>query len=247
LLIVLHGSGGSAQAVRHASGLDSVGDARGFFVAYPNGSKGRFGLHASDWNAGTCCGAAARDRVDDIGFLHALIERVSAQLPVDRHRIYVAGFSDGGRMAYRAACDLASEIAAIAVVSGSLMTEQCTPARSVSVVAFHGTSDDDVPFNDRSLVEPSPTTPQLASALPPSIRFWAAANGCRNATSRRESPHVTRTALTTCSGADVWFYAIEGGVHGWPGEPDGTGSQPPMNELSATGVMVRFLLRHALE
>src|SRR5437773_1561304 len=90
-----------------------------------------FGVSESgDWNAGTCCGAAARENVDDVGFLKAVIDRVSKQLPVDQKRIYIAGFSDGGRMAYHAACQLSSTIAAIGVVSGSLLDDHCSPAKS---------------------------------------------------------------------------------------------------------------------
>lgn len=245
LIIALHGSSGSPEDVRHASRLDSVADSRGFLVAYPNGSKGRFGLYHSDWNAGACCGQAQRENVDDVAFIRAVIDRVAAQLPVDGRRVYVAGFSDGGRMAYRVACAAADRIAAVGVVSGSLVDTGCAPTAPMSVIAFHGTADSEVAYNDPALTPPVRPVPAAAAALPPAIRFWAAHNGCRGAVARQPSRHVTQTALSSCAGADVVLYTIDGGVHGWPGEPaDGAGSEAPMSELDATDVMVRFLLRH---
>jgi polyhydroxybutyrate depolymerase len=227
--------------------MDSLADADGFLVAYPNGSKGLLALSASDWNAGVCCGAAARDHVNDVGFIGALVARVAAHVPVDRRRVYVAGFSDGARMAYRLACESAATIAAIGAVAGSLVDPQCAPARPVPVVAFHGTADEEVAYLDSARTAPPRPVPPATSALPPSVQFWAAEDGCRDVAVERVSPHVTRATFAPCDGADVVLYTIEGGVHGWPGEPpDGAGSKPPMSELRATDVMVRFFLSHSL-
>jgi polyhydroxybutyrate depolymerase len=53
------------------------------------------------WNAIGCCGAAAQHKVNDLGFLKALVPRVD---PGRRRPIYFVGYSNGGRMAYRLAC-----------------------------------------------------------------------------------------------------------------------------------------------
>jgi polyhydroxybutyrate depolymerase len=244
LIIVLHGSAGSADAIRHSSGMDSVSETYMTLVAYPNGTHGRSGLYPADWNAGTCCGAAARENIDDVGFIKAVIDRVSKQLPVDQKRIYIAGFSDGGRMAYHAACQLSSTIAAIGVVSGSLLDDHCTPAKSVALIAVHGTADDEVPYDDDALTSPPTAVPSTAMALPPSLQFWTSENGCSTSSESRPSPHVLETTFSACTGADVVFYGIQGGLHGWPGEPDGNGSEPPMSELHASDVVAKFFNQH---
>jgi polyhydroxybutyrate depolymerase len=223
--------------------MDSLSEASRFLVAYPNGTTGG-GLFPSDWNAGTCCGAAARENVDDVGFISALVSHVSKNLPVDARRVYVAGFSNGGRMAYHAACRLAPMIAAIGVVSGSLKDDQCTPARAVAVIAIHGTSDDQVPYADSALTRPPLVVTGLAASLPSSVQFWVATDGCNTGFVSRASAHVVRTSFRpACAGAEVVFYAIEGGVHAWPGDPGGSGSQPPMSELAASTVLAQFLGR----
>jgi polyhydroxybutyrate depolymerase len=244
LLILLHGSSSTGADIRHASGMDSLSEVDHFIVVYPDGYQGAGGLFPSDWNAGTCCGAAARENIDDLGFLAGIIDEVSKKLPVDARRVYVAGFSDGGRMAYHSACQLAARIAAIGVVSGSLRDDACAPRVPVPVLAIHGTGDAEVPFDDDALTAPPAPVPAAASALPSSVQFWAAEDRCTTATVTQPAADVTLTTMGACV-SDVVFYAITGGSHAWPGEPDGAGSEPPMSELAASKVIVQFLLHHA--
>ena len=241
LVIVLHGSGANGETVRRMSRMDSTADVARFLVAYPNGVTGALG-HGSDWNAGDCCGVAEDRHVDDLAFLRALIEQVAARMPVDRNRIYVAGFSDGGRMAYHAACKMGAQIAAIAVISGSLTDANCVPARAVPVIAFHGTSDRDVPYGDSSYTVPK-NAPPAAENAPPSVRFWAGNNGCRGATLKRQSAHVSEMRFEPCAGAVV-LYTIEGGLHAWPG--GASDGQEPTQEFSASHEAWRFFLFHPL-
>ena len=244
LVIVLHGSSADASAIQQASGMDSVADRALFLVAYPNATGGSFGVYASDWNAGTCCGGAYRDGVDDLGFLAALIKHVSAHVPVDAKHVYVAGFSSGGMMAYHAACKLSMSIAAIGVVSGGLVDDSCHPAKGVSLWAVHGTDDAEVAFDESSSTLPSSRVLPAAYALPPSVQFWSALQKCTGGSAKALSAHVTKTTFVGCINGDVEFNAIEGGTHGWPGGPIDPGSQPPMNELKAAVAMWTFFARH---
>jgi polyhydroxybutyrate depolymerase len=245
LFIVLHGSGASGQTIRQMSNLDSLADASGAVVVYPDATRNWLGLQ-SGWNAGACCGAAARKAVDDVGFLRTLVTHIETGLRVDRRRVYVAGFSDGARMAFRAGCDLSAEVAAIAVVAGSLVEPDCRPGRPVPLVAFHGTADSEVAFGDSAFSSPSHPEVDVPVPIPPAIRFWAATNGCRTASVATIGPSVTRTTYAGCA-ADVLFFAIEGGGHAWPGgEPDGDDGDRPTQEISASREIVRFFMRHSL-
>ena len=243
LVIVLHGSSGNGASMEVTTRMDSLADATQFLVAYPNGTGGNFNLYPSDWNSGTCCGGAFRDQVDDIGFIKALIKQVSANSPVDARRIYIAGFSAGGYMAYHAGCQLSATIAAIAVVSGDLVDPNCSPAKPVPLFAIHGTDDTEVSYSEGA-PPPRSAIPPLAGSLPPSVGFWTSLNKCSGGAVTRASAHVTRTRFTVCTIAEVDFYSILGGTHGWPGGPEDPGAQPPMNEVKATILISQFFARH---
>ena len=243
LLLLLHGSSADGAAIEYASNMDALAEADTFIVAYPNGSQGASGLFPSDWNAGACCGAAQREGIDDVAFLDSLIRFFRKTLPIDSLRIYVGGFSDGARMAYHAACQLSTRIAAVAVVSGSLLDPNCSPAKAVAVIAIHGTADDQVAYDDSALSAPTKPVPAAAAGLPSSVRFWIAQDACTAHTSTKYSQDVTKTTFSTCTtAAQVILYTIAGGLHAWPSEPTGTGAQAPMSEVPASQLIAQFLL-----
>jgi polyhydroxybutyrate depolymerase len=235
LILVLHGSSQSGETIRQLSGMDSVADADGVIVAYPDGVGG----DNSDWNAGDCCGYPQAHNVDDIAFLRAVIANISSRSHVNRARVYVAGFSDGARMAYRVACEMSTEVAAVAAVSGSLETADCAPARAVPVIAFHGTADESVPYDDSAHTDIPTSLPKNAYTLPPAVQFWLGADRCRGMTSQVYVTHVVRTTGWGCS-ADVTFYSIAGGTHEWPDTDRGSA-------VSASPIIARFFLAHALK
>ncbi|MEU8802026.1 PHB depolymerase family esterase [Spirillospora sp. NPDC048819] len=139
LIVALHGGLNDPEYVRQQSGLDEVADEAGYVVAYPEGLLGT-------WNAGACCWFARWAGVDDVAFLDKLIDTLVEQGVADPRRIFMTGFSNGGGMAYRYACERSARVAGIAVVSGALAIG-CTPDHPTSVLAFHGTWDPSVPYH----------------------------------------------------------------------------------------------------
>lgn len=247
LTIVLHGSSGSGQDIRATTNMDSVSEANRIVVVYPNAIAGAGGLFPTDWNAGgDCCGEAGREGIDDLGFMRAMIADISAKLPIDPRRIHVAGFSDGGRMAYYMACQMSDRIAAIGVVSGSLSDDTCEPAHSVALIAVHGTDDPIVPY-DAAIQSPmpQPVADPSMSSLPPSIQFWIEQDGCSQQSDSSYASSVMLTTFATCTGSDVAFYTIDGGVHTWPVLTDPSSSDPDQT-VPATALITAFFKRHHL-
>src|SRR5690606_2569751 len=81
---------------------------------------------------------------DDIAYLGAVLDEVEAQFHVDPSRIYVMGFSNGGAMSNRVACEMADRVAAVASLSGTnefATAAPCEPARPIPVLHAHGTDD----------------------------------------------------------------------------------------------------------
>src|SRR4029078_12006842 len=86
----LHGAGGSGKQQQGLSGFSALADKEKFLAIFPDGIDGY-------WNADDqCCGTAGKEKVDDVGFLKAIMAKLSAESCIDAKRIYVSGFSNGG-------------------------------------------------------------------------------------------------------------------------------------------------------
>jgi len=207
LVVVIHGAYGSAEQMRSSLGWDALADKDGFEVAYPNGF-GKF------WNAGYCCGIAHSRKVDDVGFLHGLVEHLVVQDGVDPHRVYAVGMSNGAMMTYAWACARPEDLAGIGPVAGALVAP-CQPAPAITVVAVHGTADRNVPINGG--VGPRSVShypyPSLATSLAP----FVAADGCGPMPKVVDRQPV-RISTWTCAGErNVTLAVITGLGHDWPG------------------------------
>lgn len=239
LVILLHGDAGSGAQARNISGMNAIADREGFFVAYPNGA-GWANLPPYSWNAQTCCGYAQNANTDDTGFIRQLISQLIRQYPIDPARIYAAGISNGGMMAHRLACELSSQLAAVAVVSGALTVASCSPQRPVPILMFHGTEDPVVPY------EGGRGSGQSSGRIDPSAEtaasFWASKNRCQAGPELTRSGKILRTAYSLCEGSsEVVLYALEGEGHAWPGGNRGWRfGQAPSQDISASELMWKF-------
>jgi len=219
LVVVLHGAFSSGRGIARDTGYAELAEAEGFVAVFPDGI-GLAGL-LRHWNAGHCCGKAARTGIDDVGFVLEVIDDVSRRLEIDQQRIYLIGSSNGGMLAHRIAAEQPERIAAAAVWGASIGGRprpaaepyQIPEARiPVPMTILHGRMDEAVPYNGRA------EAPAGVSALA-SARFWAAVNGC-------DREPVTGSLARGAISTEVWcpdgpapveLLTIEGWGHDWPG------------------------------
>ncbi len=133
LIFGWHPWGGSAQQIERMGffGLEPVIDEQAILVA-PEGQD--FQGNGLGWgNAGG----------EDIDFLHAMVDRFSAELCIDESRIFSTGFSFGAMFSFTLACTADSRMRAIAPQAGNATTSgPCEDGtRSVATMAFIGTED----------------------------------------------------------------------------------------------------------
>lgn len=114
----------------------------GATVVYPSGLG-----HRSSWNAGGCCGSAARSAIDDVGFLARTITRLHAE---GADRVFLVGYSNGGMLAYRFACERPGLVDAIAVVNATITVGTCTG--DFEALHLAGELDHAVPVQGADLV-----------------------------------------------------------------------------------------------
>jgi polyhydroxybutyrate depolymerase len=131
----LPGLHNTTTSIENTSGFDALADRRGYIIAYGEGLD-------RSWNAGSCCGTAASTNVDDVDYLAQAVTTISANFAVDQARIVVTGFSNGGMLAFRAACERPGLFRAALTVAGTLVSQCPNP---VTVIHVHGLSDTTVP------------------------------------------------------------------------------------------------------
>jgi polyhydroxybutyrate depolymerase len=220
VVFCFHGLGQDALlfCVSGAS-MPAKSDSAGFILVMPNG-------YQNSWNAGTCCGGAVTDKLDDIGFIRAIYAEINKHLNIDTSRVYSTGLSNGAYISYRLACEASDLFVAVAPAAGALGMDdigggsatdgdfdRCMPAQKVSVLEMHGTQDPLIAY----------------SLMKPTLDRLAMLNGCALTTHPATQP--ASAGDTTCisydgcpDGIDVTGCSVEGGGHVWFGSPNcGTG------------------------
>lgn len=136
LVVDLHQLATNKEIQASLSGFRNLAMEQGFIAVWPQGVR-------DSWNGYVCCGDALLQGIDDVGFVVAVVEDIAASWSVDRHRVYVTGYGNGGALAHRLACERADVFAAAAPVAyASEVAEQgCAPFRPVSVLQICGAED----------------------------------------------------------------------------------------------------------
>ena len=143
MLFNFHGFGGSASEFMTDADMRSLAESDTFILVYPQGSC-LDGL--SHWNA--CpLGGDNKSETDDFGFVEAMINEIAAQYNIDIERIYAAGYSNGGMMAYGLANYKSDLIAAVASVSGVMLDCTGSTSHPMPVIHLHGTDDGVLPYS----------------------------------------------------------------------------------------------------
>lgn len=230
LVMVLHGGNNSVDDMVKATLFDREAVAGEFIAAYPEGV-------GKVWNAGTCCGTGPRRGLDDVGFLTQVLDRLEADYPVDRSRVFVAGVSNGAMMAYRFACERADRVTAVGSVAGAVVVEGCQPSRPVSVLEVHGTEDPLVPYQggQPSAVEAQGAPPYRST--PAMMQRWAEVDGCPPPAPAQVAGPVTTESWAGCGkGSALRLITVQGGGHIW----FASGLGPANGALDATSTIWRF-------
>ncbi len=249
IVLVLHGGGGNGESAARMTGFSATALRDGAIVVYPEGT-GRLPNILKTWNAGHCCGYAMENRIDDIGFIGALIDRLIRDDGADPRRVYVTGLSNGGMMAHRVAIALSHKIAAVAPVIAGLFGDEAKPTSPVPAIIVNGRLDRSVPLDGG---DPGGRFPDAWDGTPLNPAgdqgtFWAKANGCDAAPipSSESSGTVTVRRYRCPTGQEVVRYIVQDSGHAWPGGTKGSRwGDAPSPSFDATGAIWAFFKNHA--
>jgi polyhydroxybutyrate depolymerase len=176
LIVSLHGFGGSGDSYIQYWEKNKQVDARGFIVAAPTGttdSKGR-----SFWNATDACCDKDQSGIDDAKYLRTVIETVQSVYAIDPKSIHVTGYSNGGFMAHRMACEHADTVASIAAVAGAAATNEksCSPKQPIHILHIHGMKDAVIRYGGGKLKNYTSDIRVPHPGAVESVSFWAKHN-----------------------------------------------------------------------
>jgi polyhydroxybutyrate depolymerase len=228
VVVALHGRSGTGASMAYLLDFNRVAREKGFIAVYPDGMPFEAGSYGREWNVTGGLPGYVTGSVDDVAFLSLLIDDLAVDLNIDQTRLYMLGFSNGGFMVQRMACEAGDRWAAFASVSATVfegLSERCQGRPAVPMMLIHGTSDTIVPW-DGTVYGTQVIWPSVLDT----VSFWGAHDDCDANTldhvllASKEQFPTTRAHVYTLGGcadsSKVILIAIEGGGHNLPGIPD---------------------------
>jgi len=218
VIVMLSGAGAPVSAEMIRDQLVPYASSDQAEIVYPVAVRG-------SWNSVDCCGYAYTHKVDDLAFMKALVPAVD---PGHVRPVYVAGYSNGARLAYRVACTDPGLFDAYAAVKG-LPSPGCLPSKPVTIAQLASLDDPE------SRYEPGGKT--TSDDPIPVITLVAR---LREADKCPASPVVTHTGSMTldtwsgcAAGVRLAFATWTDGKHSFP--------RPPYSVPAASQVILSFL------
>lgn len=175
-LMFFPGKGSNAIGGEQSTNLNSLPG----ILIYPEPTVGHDFMYS--WQ-----GAPYSSGADDVAFVSDILDKVEAQLCVQRSRVYAAGLSNGGGMVSLLSCRLSDRFAAFGIVAGAMYYPEgsCKPSHPTPILSVHGDNDGTVPYFG--------STQRRLPAIDSWIAMRARDNGCD------QHPQVTFNLATTIS------------------------------------------------
>ncbi len=238
VVFMFHGSSGDGEKFLRISGWREQADATGLVAVFPTGLRYRVlesGRLSTKWNSYDLASEVdlgERPRgypegspwpADDVGFVDAMVSDLQAELPIDRHRIYASGFSNGANFTARLAMERSSRLAAVAYSGGGLNVVQ-SPARPIPMYGAVGTLDDrvlektgltELPLDPVELL----SVPLLSSGIDTHLVSLGLDRGDFGASSARHATSFRWPATGNGPDGALFRFSVLGGLrHNYPND-----------------------------
>ena len=215
LVVMLPGYNNTAEAMQNQTGFDKQACKRGYAVVYVTGSVQKGETQGGiGWNSGI---STAQNQ--DVSFLTALVRYLQTEYPIDKKRVFAAGFSNGGFMIHRLAMEAGNTFSACVSVAGKMPEKIWKERNRKNKVGFFQIT------GEKDAVIPKLSDGSARHARDPAIEevmdYWANSNGLSSIEIAEigEGSTITKWSKRGKNGLrenQVWHLFVKDGNHSWP-------------------------------
>lgn len=183
IAVFLHGAPGSPKKVSKIFNAKSISDSEQLISVSPQGINEKWGWESVN--------ESANAKQADVDFIVNLLTKIRTDNNITTDKVYIFGYSAGGFMAYKLACQIPGHITAIVSLAGQYRGDfsACSTSTPVTVHHFHSPQDREVPIKGREVGEIKSVAETLA--------HWLLINGCSETFNTVKHPKVSSTSNGT--------------------------------------------------
>ena len=221
-------------------------EAAGYLIAFGQGTPSSSGYLS--WDAGRCCKGynSTMTRVDDVAYTRTAIKMMEAVVQVDAKRRYVMGWSNGGMMSERLACeahdlfagicaDASSVVIGTDAEAGQAACDKTFGGAHLDMIHFSGTADTAVSWTGSAWQSPAGVP-----SAPDDIARWNERMGCGPRFRQTYNDGLFGNLVWQCRGnTTLEWMTVRNGQHQW-----WTKTVAPAFPFETTEYVLRFFTRN---
>ena len=227
LLFIMHGSGGSSsEMIKRAAKLQATAETEKLLIVYPNG-------YQHYWNE--CrkysTAVANKEDINEQAFFTAMIDTCRRRFRINKSKVYAAGFSGGGHMAYKLGLTMPGKVKAIAAIVANMPDSascDCTlSGKALPALIINGTEDNVNPYNGGEMFV-NKASFGVVKSTENSFHYWASLAGYTGDpvktllpdTDTADHKTIEQYSYRQANKPPVTLLKVIGGKHDYPGDID---------------------------
>jgi len=227
LLFAMHGSGGNGNRMMGATKkLEAIATNENLLIVYPDGYK-------NYWNE---CrkyadSDANKENINDNAFFHEMISYFRLKYNINKEKVFAAGFSGGGHMAYKLGLTMPGEIRAIAAIVANMpdsASSDCIfTGKPLPVLIINGTADNVNPYKGGEMFVNN-SSYGVVRSTEKSFHYWSSLAGYTGEPVKTVLPDadpadqktIEEYRYNSTGRPSVTLLKVVGGKHDYPGDID---------------------------
>jgi len=227
LLFLMHGSGGNGKdMIKRAIKLEAIASNENLLIVYPDGYQ-HFWNECRKYSTAI----ANKENINEQAFFNAMIQFFHNLFGISANKVFAAGFSGGGHMAYKLALTIPNQVKAIAAIVANMPDSascDCTLAgKPMPVLIINGTDDKTNPYNGGEMFV-SNASFGVVRSTENTFAYWATLAGYTGTPTKKTLPDndpgdqkvIESYSYHQKNKLPVTLLKVVGGRHDYPNDID---------------------------